>query len=257
MRTQLAAHHDPARTVPGEPGGLGSLGDHEDFADVGVLENVGDREGLGSVGGLEEAGGREGIGGLGIAGGLEGVGGREGIGGVTTLENIGDLGSIGDRESAGDLGEVIEIRPARMDDEERIRRFLAGLSTRTQTQRFFTGVNRPSASMVRTLLAVDERRDALLAVRGELLVGHAMSYRGEGTDIEIAVVVGDEWQGRGLGARLVRRLLHRAAAGGARTLGMDVLGDNRKVLAMIRRAWPEATMKVSSGTVQVAATTSL
>ncbi|AWS49215.1 GNAT family N-acetyltransferase [Streptosporangium sp. 'caverna'] len=144
-----------------------------------------------------------------------------------------------------------------MDDEERIRCFLAALSPRTQTQRFFTGVNRPSASMVRTLLAVDERRDALLAVRGELLVGHAMSYRGEGTDVEIAVVVGDEWQGRGVGARLVRRLLHRASAGGARTLGMDVLGDNRRVLAMIRRAWPEATMKVSSGTVQVAATTSL
>ena len=188
---------------------------------------------------------------------MEDVGGREGIGGVATLEDVEDLRSIGGRGNAVDLGEVIEIRPARMDDEERIRCFLAGLSTRTQTQRFFTGVNRPSASMVRTLLAVDERRDALLAVRGELLVGHAMSYRGEGTDVEIAVVVGDEWQGQGLGARLVRRLLHRASAGGARTLGMDVLGDNRKVLAMIRRAWPEATMKVSSGTVQVAATTSL
>jgi GNAT superfamily N-acetyltransferase len=232
-RTQLAAHHDPARTMTGE------LGDLEDFAAVGVVENVGDRESLGSVGGLE------------------GVGSREGIGGVTTLENIGDLRGIGDREGAGGLRGIVEIRPARMDDEERIRCFLAGLSARTQTQRFFTAVNRPSATMVRTLLAVDERRDALLAVRGELLVGHAMSYRGEGMDVEIAVVVGDEWQGRGLGSRLVRGLLGRASAGGARTLGMDVLGDNRKVLAMIRRAWPEATMKVSSGTVQVAATTSL
>jgi GNAT superfamily N-acetyltransferase len=181
----------------------------------------------------------------------------------TMLGDLGDLGdlenagAIGDLENTGDLGDAIEIRPARMNDEERIRCFLAGLSARTQTQRFFTAVNRPSASMVRTLLAVDERRDALLAVRGELLVGHAMSYRGEGADVEIAVVVGDEWQGQGLGGRLVRRLLHRASAGGARTLGMDVLGDNRKVLAMIRRAWPAATMKVSSGTVQVAATTSL
>jgi GNAT superfamily N-acetyltransferase len=104
---------------------------------------------------------------------------------------------------------------------------------------------------------VDERRDVLLAVRGGLLVGHAMSYRGEESDVEIAVVVGDEWQGRGLGSRLVRSLLGRASAGGARTLGMDVLGGNRKVLAMIRRAWPEATMKISSGTVQVTATTLL
>src|SRR4051794_35211788 len=145
-------------------------------------------------------------------------------------------GDLGGSEDLEDLGDAVEIRPARMNDAERIRCFLAGLSARTQTQRFFTGIPRPSASLVRVLLTVDERRDALLAVRGGLLVGHAMSYQGEESDVEIAVVVGDEWQGRGLGSRLVRGLLGRASAGGARTLGMDVLGDNRKVLAMIRRA---------------------
>ncbi len=151
-------------------------------------------------------------------------------------------------------GGAVEIRLARPDDEEGIRRFLGGLSPRTQAQRFFAGMGRPSASFVGTLLAVDERRDALLAVHGSLLVGHAMSYRGEEADVEIAVVVGDEWQGMGLGSRLVRALMRRAESRGARTVGMDVLGDNRTVLAMVRRAWPEATMRVSSGTVEVTAT---
>lgn len=150
-------------------------------------------------------------------------------------------------------GGAVEIRPARPDDEEGVRRFLGGLSPRTQARRFFAGMGRPSAGFVRTLLAVDERRDALLAVHGNLLVGHAMSYRGEETDVEIAVVVGDEWQGMGLGSRLVRTLMRRAESRGARTVGMDVLGDNRKVLSMVRRAWPEATMRVSSGTVEVTA----
>ncbi|WP_440087849.1 N-acetyltransferase family protein [Streptosporangium sp. LJ11] len=150
-------------------------------------------------------------------------------------------------------GGAVDIRPARPDDEEGIRRFLGGLSPRTQARRFFTGMGRPSASFVRTLLTVDERRDALLAVHGNLLVGHAMSYRGEEADVEIAVVVGDEWQGMGLGSRLVRTLMRRAEARGARTVGMDVLGDNRTVLAMVRRTWPEATMRVSSGTVEVTA----
>ncbi|MGV9774776.1 N-acetyltransferase family protein [Streptosporangium sp. NPDC003464] len=154
-------------------------------------------------------------------------------------------------------GDGVEIRPARADDEERIRRFLAGLSPRTQTQRFFTRITRPSASLVRALLAVDERRDALLAVRGEAVVGHAMSFKGDATDIEIALVVADEWQGRGVGSRLARRLLRRASVGGARTLGMDVLGDNRKVLSMVRRAWPEATMRASGGAVQVTAAVDL
>ncbi|GAA3443080.1 hypothetical protein Pve01_33860 [Planomonospora venezuelensis] len=188
-------------------------------------------------------------------------------------------------------GGGVEIRPARMDDEERIRRFLGGLSVHTQTLRFFTGMGRPAASTVRALLAVDDRRDALLAVCGDAVVGHAMSFRtcgsGRGAGgaeaartetsrtetsrtetsrteaagaeaaaveiavVEIAVVVADDWQGRGLGSRLVRRLVRRATAGGAQALRMDVLGGNRKVLSMIRREWPEAVMRASSGTVEI------
>ncbi|HEX4811768.1 MAG TPA: GNAT family N-acetyltransferase [Nonomuraea sp.] len=147
-----------------------------------------------------------------------------------------------------------QIRPVRPDDEERIRRFLAGLSVHTRTLRFFTGVGLPAAGLVRTLVTVDERRDALVAtVAGGEIVGHAMSYRGGAADVEIAVVVADHWQGFGLGPRLVETLLLRAAACGARTVGMDVLGENRRVLRLIRGRWPEATMKVTSGSVEVTA----
>ncbi|MEU4830033.1 GNAT family N-acetyltransferase [Streptosporangium sp. NPDC023615] len=150
-------------------------------------------------------------------------------------------------------GAAVEIRAARPGDEERIVRFLEGLSPRTRMRRFFTEMHRPTARFVDALIAVDERRDALLAVHGDLLVGHAMSYRGQETDIEIAVVVSDEWQGMGLGSRLARALIRRAADRGATTVGMDVLGDNRTVLAMIRKIWPDAAMRASSGTVEVTA----
>ncbi|GAA4936456.1 putative N-acetyltransferase YhbS [Nonomuraea thailandensis] len=147
-----------------------------------------------------------------------------------------------------------QIRPARPDDEERIRRFLAGLSLHTQTLRFFTGVSKPAAGLVRALLSVDERRDALVATTGcGEIVGHAMSFKGGCADVEIAVVVADDWQGRGLGPRLVDTLLLRASVRGARTVGMDVLGENRRVLRLVRRLWPDATMKVASGTVEVTA----
>ncbi|WP_336217060.1 GNAT family N-acetyltransferase [Nonomuraea sp. LPB2021202275-12-8] len=147
----------------------------------------------------------------------------------------------------------ILIRPARSGDEERIRRFLAGLSLNTQTLRFFAGVTRPAASVVRALIEVNERRDALVAVHEGEIVGHAMSYRGGVADVEIAVVVADQWQGFGLGPRLIDTLLLRAAVRGATTVGMDVLGENRRVLRMIRRIWPEAEMKVASGSVEVTA----
>jgi len=147
----------------------------------------------------------------------------------------------------------VGIRTARADDEERIRRFLAGLSLRTQTLRFFAGVTRPGAGLVRTLIEVSERRDAQVAVHEGEIVGHAMSYRGGAADVEIAVVVADRWQGYGLGRRLVDTLLWRAAACGATTVGMDVLGDNRRVLRMIHQLWPDARTRVASGTVEVTA----
>jgi acetyltransferase len=145
------------------------------------------------------------------------------------------------------------IRPARADDEEGIRCFVAGLSLHTQTLRFFAGVSRPTAAVVRALIEVDERRDALVAVREDEIIGHAMSYRGGAADVEIAVVVADRWQGFGLGPALVDRLLLRATGRGATTVGMDVLGENRRVLRMIRKVWPDARMKVTSGSVEVTA----
>ncbi|MFD0890383.1 GNAT family N-acetyltransferase, partial [Streptosporangium algeriense] len=74
-----------------------------------------------------------------------------------------------------------------------------------------------------------------------------------GAEVEIAVVVADAWQGQGIGSRLVRRLLRRASVNGARTVNMDVLGDNHRVLAMIRRLWPEAVTRTSRGSVEVSA----
>ncbi|NUW32724.1 GNAT family N-acetyltransferase [Nonomuraea sp. SMC257] len=146
-----------------------------------------------------------------------------------------------------------QIRPARPDDEERIGRFLSGLSLHTRTLRFFTGVGRPAASLVRALIALDERRDALVATLDGEIIGHAMSYRGCANDVEVAVVVTDQWQGFGLGPRLIDALLFRAAVRGATTVGMDVMGENRRALRMIRRQWPDAVLKVVSGSVEVTA----
>lgn len=146
-----------------------------------------------------------------------------------------------------------QIRPARQTDAESLKRFLAALSLQTQVLRFFTGVNAERASLISALLAVDDQRDALVATLDGEIVGHAMSYRGAHADVEIAIVVADPWQGRGLGQRLINTLLFRAAVRGATTVGMDVLGENRRVLNLIRRAWPDAKMKVSSGAVEVTA----
>ena len=57
---------------------------------------------------------------------------------------------------------------------------------------------------------------------------------------EIGVVVADAWQGQGVGSALVGALISRAQARGVTSLIMDVLPDNRQMLAMIASHWPAA-----------------
>lgn len=147
---------------------------------------------------------------------------------------------------------TVEIRPAGPEDEERVRLFLQGLSPETVTHRFFVGLGRPSASLVRAMLACDGRRDALLALYGDVVIGHAMSHLAGG-EAEIAIVVDDRWQGLGVGSRLVRILLRRASVRGAVTVGMDVLAENRRVLSMVRRLWPSATIRTEATSVEIKA----
>jgi hypothetical protein len=56
------------------------------------------------------------------------------------------------------------------------------------------------------------------------------------------VVVADAWQSKGVGAALMRALIARAQARGVTALAMDVLPDNRRVLAMILGHWPDAVV---------------
>ncbi len=52
---------------------------------------------------------------------------------------------------------------------------------------------------------------------------------------DIAIVVQDHWQGRGLGSILLNELLGAGEANGIRRFRAHVLADNRRTLAMLSR----------------------
>lgn len=138
----------------------------------------------------------------------------------------------------------IAIRPARTADRDAIREFLAGLSPRTRYLRFFTGAPGVGTAMLRLLAGGGASTDALVATEADAIIGHAMAAdttapSGEQvTDIGVAVT--DRCQGHGIGSALIRELMARARARGASTVAMDVLAENRRVLAMVARGWPAA-----------------
>ena len=143
----------------------------------------------------------------------------------------------------------VAIRQARADDVSALGDFFAGLSTRTRYLRFFCPLT-PRADLLRTLSGVPDNVDALVAVRGAAIVGHAIAVdRTEANDMtvtDIGLVVNDAWQGQGVGSALMRALVSGAQTRGVTTLEMDVLGINYRVVAMITGHWPAACVDRTS-----------
>jgi GNAT superfamily N-acetyltransferase len=149
----------------------------------------------------------------------------------------------------------IQIRQAGSADDGALRDFLTGLSVRTRYLRFFAGALPTSPAMLGVLAGDRRGVDALVATQHGAIIGHAMAVDtadpGGAATAEIGVVVADAWQGRGVGSGLTRALAARAGARGVTTLAMDVLAENRRVLAMIASRWPAARHDRSGDSVTV------
>jgi len=146
--------------------------------------------------------------------------------------------------------ESVDIRPVRPADLPAVRAFLVGLSLDSAYRRFFTGIGSPSTAFVRKFVEVDhDSRETLLALLGDEVVGMANCARqADRRTVELGVVIADGWQRRGLGPRLAREALDRAAARGATTLLVHALAGNARVPRMLRRRWPDSPPASEHGT---------
>jgi acetyltransferase len=137
-------------------------------------------------------------------------------------------------------GTAITIRPIRPEDEPLIIAFHAGHSQHTLRMRFFSLVKTLSRDSLIRLCHLDyEREMALVAIRrdehGPHLVGVSRSYlHPETGEAEFAVVVGDAWQGQGLGYHLMQRLIAVARERGVKRLAGWVLRENAPMLRLVR-----------------------
>ena len=138
-------------------------------------------------------------------------------------------------------GSRLRLRPIRPEDQSRLSAFYDGLSRHTAYQRFFAVMKRLPPDWAHFLANVDyERRLALLAEHGAPeapeLVGVA---RYEPTDradtAEIAFVIQDGWQNRGLGTLMLDALLAAADARGIRRFRAYVLASNARMIDLLVR----------------------
>jgi RimJ/RimL family protein N-acetyltransferase len=137
---------------------------------------------------------------------------------------------------------VVTIRPIRADDRERLRASHDRLSPETRYRRFMSAKPHLSAADAHYLVAIDGRDHYALVATvaepdGEEIVAVARFVRlpGDPGAAEFAIVVGDDWQHQGLGAKLMRCLAQAAVQRGVERFVATVLADNEPIRRLAER----------------------
>lgn len=135
-------------------------------------------------------------------------------------------------------GATVAVRPIRPDDEPGLTALYSRLSPETAYQRFFTVMRRLPPDWAHFLAHVDyERRMALVGVDplDRLIAVVRYDYDDRKQEAEIAIVVQDAWQGKGLGTVLLNRLFEYAGRKGIRQFRAYVLSENYRMLDLLGR----------------------
>lgn len=153
---------------------------------------------------------------------------------------LADPGTLlGTTHEAGG-GTRVRLRLCRPSDALGVRSFLEGLSPETLQLRFFTAVPEVPDAMVRHFTFFDPRERLVVAATtpsggGELILGLGdVALLGTGV-AELAVVVDDAQQGRGVGKLLTEVIASLAIQQGATRLKAELLADNAAMLSLMQR----------------------
>ena len=139
-------------------------------------------------------------------------------------------------------GSEVELRMLEPDDRERLVRLFYRLSPESVYHRFLSPLHDPSEAGLDRLVDVDHvEREAIAAVFGDEVVGVARYFRDAVLPrADMAVLVEDAWQGKGLGPIMVEHLRDIARSRGIDAFTATLLSENRTAVRMVRRVFPSA-----------------
>jgi acyl-CoA hydrolase/GNAT superfamily N-acetyltransferase len=150
-------------------------------------------------------------------------------------------------------GKVVDFRPLLSSDEFAYRNFFYSLREETIYFRFFYKMRLFSHEVVQQQWAsVDYRKNmsmiGLARIGGHQEIVAIGSYAEESeTCAEVAFVVREDFQGMGMGSYLLAQLERIAKENNFKTFSATVLRENRAMLRVFKKRYPNAANKASSG----------
>ncbi|MEA2001047.1 MAG: GNAT family N-acetyltransferase, partial [Actinomycetota bacterium] len=137
-------------------------------------------------------------------------------------------------------GTDVTIRPIRPEDAEIEQDFIRNLSDQAKYFRFMHAVHELTQQMLVRFTQIDYHREmALIAVTEE--DGHEVEHgvvryvtNPDLTSCEFALVISDEFQGHGIGQRMLKRLMEIARSRGLDLMEGEVLAANHRMLDLVR-----------------------
>jgi RimJ/RimL family protein N-acetyltransferase len=153
-------------------------------------------------------------------------------------------------------GSTLRLRPPRREDADALLDLFRSLSRRSLYLRFH-GFPNLGPRLVEPLLEPDwDERGVLLGALeldgAERVVAVANYVRLRDPKVaESAFAVADEFQGRGIGTRLLEQLAARAAEQGIERFVAQVLADNRNMLGVFEAVGFELSRELEGGEIEV------
>jgi acetate---CoA ligase (ADP-forming) len=155
-------------------------------------------------------------------------------------------------------GSTVHVRPVRGDDGPRLRTFLDGVSSDSIWLRFFAMANLDW--VVRWALDVDYADRFGVVVEAGLereIIAHAAYSRIDAERAEVAFLVADAWQGRGISTILLAHLAEVAAAHDIATFTAEVLPANHRMVEVFRESGFTTEVRAEPDVVKVSFPTAL
>ena len=139
-------------------------------------------------------------------------------------------------------GTQVTFRPVHPTDAPRMRELFYALSQQTMYYRFMSSQKIVSRQQIQDFVYIDHRNDVSIVgtlpeAHGEEIIALGNYYLDPKTNrAEVAFVVHDRWQRKGIGTFLLRYLARIARRNGIRGFTAEVLAENKPMQAVFNKS---------------------